>query len=194
MTRTGILLTTSAATVGIALTAFIDVPRKLIWNASASVPVGLYAITTADHLAVGDHVAIDPPEPLATFLAERGYLPRGVPLLKTIAATQGQRVCRIGNKIIINGRAVGEAFVRDRLGRDLPHWQGCRRISEGQFFLMNASVPDSFDGRYFGSTPAIAIIGKALPLWTHTQSEGRLQQPTADHLSISTIPTKEHKP
>jgi conjugative transfer signal peptidase TraF len=194
MTRSGILLTTSAATVGIALTAFIDVPRKLTWNASASVPLGLYAITAAGHLSVGDRVAIDPPEPLATFLAERGYLPRGVPLLKTIAATQGQRVCRIDSKIIIDGRAVGEAFVRDRLGRDLPHWQGCRRISEGEFFLMNASVADSFDGRYFGSTPATAIIGRARPLWTDAQSEIGLQQPAANHPSISTTPTKEHKP
>ena len=76
MTRTGILLKTSAATVGIALTAFIDVPKKLVWNASASVPLGFYAITTADHLSVGDRVAIDPPEPLARYLAARGYLPR----------------------------------------------------------------------------------------------------------------------
>lgn len=194
MTRSGILLTTSAATVGIALTAFIDVPKKLIWNASASVPLGLYAITAADQLSVGDRVAIDPPEPLATFLAERGYLPRGVPLLKTIAAAAGQRVCRIGGKIIIDGRAVGETRARDRLGRELPQWQGCRRISEGEFFLMNASVSDSFDGRYFGSTPATAIIGKALPLWTNAQGETSLQQPASNQPSISTTPIKEHKP
>jgi conjugative transfer signal peptidase TraF len=194
MTRSGILLTTSAATVGIALTAFIDVPKKLIWNSTASVPLGLYAITTADHLAIGNRVAIDPPEPLATFLAERGYLPRGVPLLKTIAAIQRQRVCRIGSKIIIDGKAVGETRARDRLGRELPVWQGCRCISEGEFFLMNASVPDSFDGRYFGPTPATAIIGKAVPLWTDAQGETRLQQPAANHPSISTNPTKEHKP
>jgi conjugative transfer signal peptidase TraF len=194
MTRTGILLTTSAATVGIALTAFIDVPKKLVWNASASVPLGLYAITIADHLSVGDRVAIDPPEPLARYLAARGYLPRGVPLLKTIAATQGQRVCRIGSKIIINGQAVGEAFVRDRLGRDLPDWQGCRRIGADELFLMNSSVPDSFDGRYFGPTLASAIIGKAVPLWIDAQGETRLKQPAANHPSISTTPTKEHKP
>jgi conjugative transfer signal peptidase TraF len=194
MTRTGILLTTSAATVGIALTAFIDVPKKFVWNSSASVPMGLYEITTADHFSIGYLVAIDPSEPLASFLAERRYLPRGVPLLKTIAATPGQRVCRIGSKIIIDGKAVVETRARDRLGRELPVWQGCRCISEGEFFLMNASVPDSFDGRYFGPTPATAIIGKAVPLWTDAQGETRLQQPAANHPSISTTPTKEHKP
>ena len=131
MTRTGILLTTSAATVGIALTAFIDVPKKFIWNASASVPLGLYAVITTDYLSVGDRVAIDPLEPLARYLSARGYLPLGVPLLKTIAAVPGQRVCRIGSTIIIDGKAVGEAHDCDQLGRGLPVWQGCRRIGDG---------------------------------------------------------------
>jgi conjugative transfer signal peptidase TraF len=194
MTRTGILLTTSAATVGIALTAFIDLPKKLIWNSSASVPIGLYAITTADHFSIGDRVAIDPPEPLANFLAERGYLPRGVPLLKTIAAVPGQRFCRIGSKIIIDGKAVGETRDCDRFGRGLPVWQGCRRISEGEFFLMNASVPDSFDGRYFGPTPATAVIGKALPLWTDAQSKPSAEQLTANDPATSITPTKEYIP
>jgi conjugative transfer signal peptidase TraF len=194
MTRTGILLTTSAATVGVALTAFIDLPKKLIWNASASVPLGLYAITATDQLSIGDHVAIDPTEPLASFLAERGYLPRGVPMLKTIAAIPGQRVCRIGSKIIIDGKAVGKTRNCDRLGRVLPVWQGCRSIGEGQFFLMNVSVPESFDGRYFGSTPATAIIGKALPLWTTAQDERHLEQPNSSHPTISATSTKEHKP
>ena len=117
MTRTGIVLTTSAVTVGIALTAFIDVPKKLIWNASASVPLGLYKITPVNHLRVGDRVVIDPPELLASLLAERGYLPRGVPLLKTIAAVAGQRVCRIGSIIIIDGEAIGQTHEQDRLAR-----------------------------------------------------------------------------
>lgn len=194
MTRTGILLTTSAVTVGIALTAFIDVPKKLIWNASASVPMGLYEITTADHFSIGDRVAIDPPEPLASLLAERGYLPRGVPLLKTIAATPGQRVCRIGSKIIIDGKAVAETRARDHLGRGLPVWQGCRRIFEGEFFLMNAAVSDSFDGRYFGPTPASAIIGKALPLWTDASGEGRLHPSSANNPATSITTMKETVP
>jgi conjugative transfer signal peptidase TraF len=194
MTRTGILLTTSAATIGIALTAFIDVPTKLIWNASASVPLGLYTITPIDRLNVGDRVAVDPPEPLARFLAERGYLPRGVPLLKTVTALPGQRVCRIGSRIIIDGEAIGEARERDRLGRVLPVWQGCRHIGENEFFLMNASVSDSFDGRYFGPITATAIIGKAHPLWTDAQDDDRFAHPHANPLTTTTTPPKEHMP
>jgi conjugative transfer signal peptidase TraF len=191
MTRTGILLTTSAATVGIALTAFIDVPKKLIWNMSASVPLGLYTITAADPLSIGDRVAIDPPEPLARYLAKRGYLPRGVPLLKTIAAMPGQRVCRIGSSIIIDGEAIGQAHEQDRLGRDLPVWQGCRRIGADELFLMNTSVPDSFDGRYFGITPITAVIGKALPIWTNAAGRGPLDRPNTQSFTTTTS-TKEY--
>ena len=178
MTRTGILLTTSAATVGLALTAFIDMPKKLVWNASASIPLGLYTITPINHLKIGDRVAIDPPEAIASFLAERGYLPRGIPLLKTVAALSGQRVCRIGSKIIIDGVAIGEARERDRLGRALPIWQGCRNIGADEIFLMNATVADSFDGRYFGAVAAEAIIGKALPFWTDEPNGTRITNPT----------------
>ncbi|WP_180490275.1 S26 family signal peptidase, partial [Escherichia fergusonii] len=71
-------------------------------------------------------VAVDAPEPLATFLAERGYLPKGVPLMKRILAVSGQTVCRSNLTITVDGVEVGAALERDRAGRDLPVWQGCR--------------------------------------------------------------------
>ena len=40
-----------------------DRPPWLIWNASASVPIGLYAIHTVSALRVGDLVVVKPPEP-----------------------------------------------------------------------------------------------------------------------------------
>jgi type IV secretory pathway protease TraF len=43
---------------------------RYVWNASASVPVGLYRLRPAGELAVAELVAVQPPEPLATFLAE----------------------------------------------------------------------------------------------------------------------------
>ena len=45
-------------------------------------------------LFVTELVAVEPPEPLATFLAERRYLPRGIPMLKHVLALPGQTVCR----------------------------------------------------------------------------------------------------
>ena len=48
---------------------------KLLWNASASVPIGLYAVRRAIPLYVGELVVVSPPKPLAQFFAARRYLP-----------------------------------------------------------------------------------------------------------------------
>jgi type IV secretory pathway protease TraF len=58
----------------------------------------------AGKLMVKDLVHALPPEPLGTFLADAGYLPRGVPLLKHIRALPDQTVCRFGYKIRVASR------------------------------------------------------------------------------------------
>ena len=63
-----------------------------IWNASASVPIGLYRLRPAVQFQVTELVAVQPPEPLATFLDLNGYLPIGVPMLKRVLALPGQNV------------------------------------------------------------------------------------------------------
>ena len=70
---------------------------------------------------------------------------------------------------------MGDALERDRMGRDLPVWQGCRVVAEGEIFLMNWQSADSFDGRYVGPLPVTAIIGRALPLWTDEEGDGRYE-------------------
>lgn len=74
-------------------------------------------------------------------LAHGGYLPLGVPLLKPVAALPGQRVCRIGAAVTVDGKPLGDALARDHRGRPLPVWQGCRHVLPGQVFVMNAAVP-----------------------------------------------------
>ena len=64
-----------------------------------------------------------------------------------------------------HGVEVGAALEHDRAGRDLPVWQGCRRVQTGEVFLMNWQVRDSLDGRYFGPLPASSVIGWATPLY-----------------------------
>lgn len=175
MSRFGYVMATYFATMGVAIAAFLPLPLKLIWNASASAPIGLYAIDSDELLEVTDLVAIEAPEPLATFLAERGYLPRGVPLMKRVAGVAGQRVCRTGRTISVDGTDIAEALDRDRLGRALPSWQGCRIIAVGEIFLMNWQVRDSLDGRYFGPVSADTIIGRATPLYTDEEGNGRFE-------------------
>ena len=91
---------------------------------SASVPIGLYAVHRAGALHVGELLVVTPPEPLASFLDRRRYLPKGVPLLKRVIALPGQTVCRIQRTIFLDGVAIGDALGRDHLGRPLPVWQG----------------------------------------------------------------------
>ncbi|WP_265975391.1 S26 family signal peptidase [Brucella intermedia] len=173
MSRRRILGVALLAVVAVAAPIAVDMPMKLLWNATASAPIGFYAIEPTDRLTAPELVAVMPPEPLAAFMVQRGYIDDGVPLLKRVAGLPGQRVCRIGRAVTVDRVAMGDALDRDRIGRDLPVWQGCRVIAPGEFFLMNSGVRDSLDGRYFGPLPASAVVGRALPLWTDEGGDGR---------------------
>lgn len=159
--------TLAASFAGISLIAtsmWIDPPPRLLWNASPSVPIGFYWVRSGEHLASGDLAVVAPPQHIARYLDEGGYLPLGVPLLKPVAALPGQIVCRIADMILIEGMIVGRARASDRLGRTLPSWQGCQTLGPDQLFFMNAEREDSLDGRYFGPFPAASVIGIATPL------------------------------
>jgi conjugative transfer signal peptidase TraF len=161
---------------GVSLIAFSSAAHpmpRLLWNASASVPIGFYVIHPAGRLTVGELLAVRPPAPLAQFMAVRRYLAFGVPLIKHVAALPGEIVCRSGFTITVDGIAEAQALDRDARGRKLPVWQGCRTVRSGEVFLMNAGVPDSFDGRYFGSVSDSTIIGSATPLWLPGQRSSR---------------------
>lgn len=163
-----------AASVVAATLATLTVPvsRTAVWNMTASVPTGLYLIRGKQSIHVGERVAIQPPPKLRKLLAERGYLPVGVPLLKRVAAVSGQRVCRFAHGITIDGQLAGIARARDRRGRPLPEWSGCYRLAPGELFVMNTNAPDSFDGRYFGVLATHNIVGRATPIWTDEAGDG----------------------
>jgi conjugative transfer signal peptidase TraF len=162
MTRLGWII--FAALVVGALMLLRPAPQ-LIWNASASVPIGLYAVHPIGILQRGELVLVRPPQNIASFLQERGYLAMGLPILKHVLALPGQSVCRTGRTITIDEMAVGDALDRDRRGRNLPVWQGCRIVGDREVFLMNWQSKSSFDGRYFGLLPASTIVGRVTPLW-----------------------------
>ncbi|MFZ2156305.1 MAG: S26 family signal peptidase [Bradyrhizobium sp.] len=163
--RVTTLLTTLAATAVVLSTIWAKPAIHYVWNVSESAPVGLYLIQPTGRLFVTKLVAVEPPEPLATFLADGRYLPRGIPMLKRVLALPRQTVCRNHLTIIVDKVNVGEAHERDSRGRPLPIWQGCRVVADGEVFLMNWQSADSLDGRYFGVLPTSAIVGRAEPLW-----------------------------
>lgn len=143
-----------------------DPMARIIWNASASAPIGLYALSSSRVFSRGDLVLVALPKAVGVLAAERHYLPAGVGLIKRIAALSGDEVCRQDRRILINGKAVAEGLAQDGQGRSMPSWSGCRRLDEGDVFLLLKDVPDSFDGRYFGILRKDVLLGRLTPLWT----------------------------
>ncbi|WDA39320.1 S26 family signal peptidase [Sphingobium sp. YC-XJ3] len=149
-----------------ALSATIAHPPRplLVWNASASAPIGLYAVVGKAAIRSGDLVIARTPSAVRDLAARRRYIPTNVPLVKRVAALPGDRVCALGQEILVNGRWIGVRFTDDARGRPMPWWSGCVVLLDGALFLL-MEKPVSFDGRYFGPTSARDVVGKAIPLW-----------------------------
>ncbi len=140
---------------------------RLIWNASASAPVGLYWMSAADRLKPGELVVARPPRAVRALAARRRYLPLNVPLVKRIAGVPGDEICALGDRLFRDGAPLVVRRSTDAAGRRMPWWSGCLTLDTSHYLLIMTDVPASFDGRYFGPSDRIDILGRATPLWTH---------------------------
>ncbi|TPG56577.1 S26 family signal peptidase [Sphingomonas glacialis] len=147
------------------LTSLFPPAPRLVWNASASAPIGLYAVTPGAPVEAGDMVIAHVPDPWRMMAAERHYIPANVPLVKRVAAVAGDEVCALGQEIFINGKWVVERRMADAKGRPMKSWSGCVRLRGRQLFLVMSDSPASFDGRYFGVTDSRLVVGRARLLW-----------------------------
>jgi len=139
---------------------------RFVYNSSDSVPPGWYRVDPPDSLHVGSIVLTRLPADAAALAARRGYLPKHIPLLKRIGALPPQQVCIEKQIVRIDGVAVVGVRAVDGHGRPLSAWEQCRRLHDGELFLLSATNPASFDSRYFGPVGVSAVIGSAQPLWT----------------------------
>lgn len=163
------LLVALSTGVGVAALAWPSLHAPvvhIVYNPSNSVPRGWYHIGSPDSLHVGSIVLTQLPADAAVLAAQRGYLPAGIPLLKRVGAMPPQRVCMQGSIVRIDDVAIAMALPADNHGRPLLPWQQCRRLFDGELFLLSSTNPASFDSRYFGPVSASAVIGSAHPLWT----------------------------
>lgn len=139
---------------------------RLVWNASASSPIGLYGVGSPRGLRAGDMVVAWPPAAARGLGAERHYLPRNVPLVKHVEAAAGDTVCARGAAVLVNGRRVAARRRVDPAGRAMPWWwSGCERLRGGDLLLLSPGAPLAFDGRYFGISRERDILGRARLLW-----------------------------
>lgn len=135
----------------------------LVWNASPSVPRGLYAVGRATP-KVGDLVLIRLPARFVALAARRGYLPRGAFLIKPVVALAGDTVCRRRLRVSVRGKLATTAQSADASRRPLPTWHGCRTLQSGEIFLLS-DHPGGFDSRYFGAVPIRSVVGRATFIW-----------------------------
>ena len=144
---------TSSPTVG---------PRSLIINLTASVPLGLY-IRSRGQPKIGQMVLIRLPTSLRDFAAQRGYLPFGWLLIKSVTAGPGDVICRLASRVWIRGHSEVWALRVDGLGRPLPKWSGCQRLEASELFVLGTHS-GSFDGRYFGPINRQSVVAVVRPI------------------------------
>lgn len=151
--------------VGIAsLAVLFPKAPVLLWNASPSVPIGLYRVSRPSQMAALAVIRL--PEPFKILAETRGHLRKGALLLKPVAAGVGDTVCRHGSVVAVNGRIMARARISDAAGRPLPAWSGCFRLGANDIFVLSGD-PDSFDSRYTGPIDRAHVTGFALPIWVH---------------------------
>ena len=161
------LLLSVAAVAAISVASAVSFAPKLVWNASASAPIGLYRIKNRAP-ETGDFVLVTPSSDVAKLINERRYLPPGIPLIKRVGALPGDEVCRENLSIFINRKHVANAQKADSFDREMPSWSGCFMLQSDQIFLLNEHE-QSLDGRYFGATSASDVIGVAVRVFAERQ-------------------------
>ena len=144
------------------LAGLLPLKERLIWNRTASAPLGLYWLS--DRLpAPGEWAVVSARAPEAQWASERGYTGPDWPQIKQVAATSGAEICRQNLTVSVAGEVMAEALENGARGEFLPVWHGCRRLKAGEIFLINPH-PRSLDGRYFGATKMDDLAGTALPV------------------------------
>src|SRR3546814_10703090 len=109
---------------------------RLVWNASASAPVGLYSVEPEDMLEPGDMAIARIPQRYRHLAASRRYLLSNVPLVKRVAAYAGAEICALESQVYITGWWAAERRDAEATGRTMPSWTGCIVLPGSTLFLV----------------------------------------------------------
>jgi len=143
----------------------------ILYNPSDSAPQGFYILSTMARPETGDLVAAWLPREAQSLAVDRGYLRDGIPVIKTVWAVAGDRVCVENRQLTAPFQPPLIALKTDRAGRSMPHWNDCRVLRSGELFLASNDVLHSFDGRYFGPVPVENVLGRVTLFWPRNGRE-----------------------
>ncbi|MBN8888445.1 MAG: S26 family signal peptidase [Rudaea sp.] len=155
-----------AMAVGLVAAAFaadeaIDASgHALVVNTSPSMPSGIYWIARGGaSMQRGDVVQFAPPDGVRELIYGRGWLPEGMPLLKTVGGLAGDVYCVRDGRFVVADADLGPVFTHDSQDLPVPQILGCRCVGEDEFLPVASTLDRSFDGRYFGAVPVRNVLG-----------------------------------
>ena len=162
--------------IGLALAAGLLVlsPWSLCWNATHSIPLGLYAAQRLDaqsELQPGDIVCYYPTTP--SWAVGRDYFVPGIRVCKPIVGVAGDEITSTEHEVRIHSQTRGTHLEvpmldRDSKGRELPAHAGTSLIlASDQVFLVSTYAPNSLDSRYLGPVAREALTHRIYPLITY---------------------------
>ena len=153
----------SLGAIGItALALSLNNAPKVILNLTPSIRVGLY-LTSSEPVTHGAIVMLSPTSSAHRLVLVHAVTGAQRPMLKIVAAMVGDRVCRSGLMVSINGHNRVWARRTDHTGQRLPSWQRCHVLKVDELFVLGTHR-DSFDGRYFGPIARSDVTTRAFPL------------------------------
>lgn len=147
---------TFALCLGIGFVAISTLSDVVIYNASPSMPQGIY-VRMRSPIVRQSIVTVRARDVALNYATTRRFTDANDRFLKRVAALDGDVVCAFGPLVTINHELTLQRRTVDNAGRALPTWSGCRRL-HGQVFLIGDTA-DSFDGRYWGPVASDLIEG-----------------------------------
>lgn len=136
--------------------ALVRYPDWVVYNASASVPQGLY-VRVSEQPVRGSLVTVRARDVAFRYAVWRNFVGPRDRFIKRVTAMEGDRVCARGRGVIV-GPVHVQRRDSDHNGHELPSWDGCHLLQAGEFFLLG-DTQDSFDSRYFGAVKQSQIEG-----------------------------------
>ena len=143
------------------------------FNITDSLPVGVYRLVDT-RLTKGSIVAFCLDDKSSDFLRKRGGIPVNngrcgdYPyLLKKIYGVPGDYVSQ-GKSVFVNRVKIPGVVINrnEDFEKTFGPLTTNYRLMEGQYLLISAEHPDSFDSRYFGPVNRDKIYHGAVPIWT----------------------------